>query len=130
MALLTTPNRTKSLSRNPWHIREYTADELTGLAKKYFTGVEMKGITGNEKIMQYYQRNKASVDRITRFDVFDLQHRLPASVLRVPYEFLNRWNRNKLKDAGDELVSSIVHSDYLVTDNADEALDLFLLVKK
>ena len=28
IALLTTPNRKLSLSRNPWHIREYLAAEL------------------------------------------------------------------------------------------------------
>src|SRR6185369_9737646 len=37
LALISTPNRPLSLSRNPWHEREYTADELTGLAKKYFS---------------------------------------------------------------------------------------------
>jgi len=130
IALLTTPNRIKSLSRNPWHIREYTSDELARLAKRHFLYVEMKGIAGNEKVLQYYQRNKKSVERVTRFDIFDLQHRLPAALLRVPYELLNRWNRNKLKDDGDELVRSIAHEDYLVTDHAGEALDLFLIVKK
>ena len=130
IALITTPNRPRSLSRNPWHTREYTAQELTDLAKKYFSSVEMKGITGNEKIQQYYERNKKSVDRIMRFDVLDLQHKLPASVLRVPYELLNRFNRNKLKDTADELVRSIRHEDYLLTDAAETALDLFLIAKK
>ena len=130
IALITTPNRPRSLSRNPWHTREYTAQELTDLAKKYFSSVEMKGITGNEKIQQYYERNKKSVDRIMRFDVLDLQHKLPASVLRVPYELLNRFNRNKLKDTADELVMSIRHEDYLLTDAAETALDLFLIAGK
>ena len=130
IALITTPNRPRSLSRNPWHTREYTAQELTDLAKKYFSSVEMKGITGNEKIQQYYERNKKSVDRIMRFDVLDLQHKLPASVLRVPYELLNRFNRNRLKVTADELVMSIRHEDYLLTDAAETALDLFLIAKK
>ena len=130
IALITTPNRPRSLSRNPWHTREYTAQELSDLAKNYFSSVEMKGITGNEKIQQYYERNKNSVDRIMRFDVLDLQHKLPASVLRVPYELLNRFNRNKLKDTADELVMSIRHEDYLLTDAAETALDLFLIAKK
>ncbi len=129
-AMLTTPNRPKSLSRNPWHVREYTTTELTDLAKTIFAQVEMKGITGNEKVMQYYERNKKSVARIMRFDIFNLQRRLPASVLRVPYELLNRWNRNKLKDSDDTLVRSIGHSDYLLIENAEEALDLLLIVKK
>ncbi len=130
VALMTTPNRPLSLSRNPWHIREYTAKELTDLAKKYFTQVEMKGVAGNEKIQKYYERNKRSVDRIMRFDILDLQHKLPASILRVPYELLNRFNRNKLKDTADELVMSIRHEDYLLTNDVDKALDLFLIASK
>ncbi len=130
MALLTTPNRPLSLSRNPWHIREYTSVELTNLAKKIFAQVEMKGITGNEKVMQYHERNRQSVQRIMRWDVFNLHYLLPAWLLQIPYEFLNRRNREKLIDSSDELVRSITHEDYPVTDNAVTALDLFLIVTK
>lgn len=130
IALLTTPNRPLSLSRNPWHVREYTATELTQLAQKYFRDVTMKGIGGNASVMEYYERNKKSVAKLMRWDVFNLQYKLPASWLRVPYEFMNRLNRNKLKDASDKLVASIRHEDYLLMDNAAEALDLFLMVKK
>ncbi len=130
LALLTTPNRPLSLSRNPWHVREYTAVELTHLAKSIFSTVEMKGVAGNEKVMQYYERNKKSVDRMMRWDIFNLQYKLPASWLRVPYEILNRMNRNKLSDAADELVKSIHHTDYILVDDASLALDLFLMVRK
>ena len=130
VALISTPNRPMSLSRNPWHEREYTATELTDLSKKYFSEVTMKGITGNDKVMMYHERNRASVNRIMRWDVFDLQHRLPAALLRVPYEMLNRLNRNKLKSGADDLVMSIHHQDYLLTDVAAQALDLFMIAKK
>jgi SAM-dependent methyltransferase len=129
-AWITTPNRPLSLSRNPWHIREYTSKELTDLATNYFRRVEMKGIAGNEKVMQYHERNRKSVNRLMRWDVLDLQYKLPATLLRVPYEFMNRLNRNKLKDQSDELVMSIDQSDYLLTDKAESALDLFLIVTK
>lgn len=130
IALLTTPNRPMSLSRNPWHIREYTATELTTLAQNFFSDVKMKGIAGNEKVMQYYERNKKSVDKMMRWDVLDLQYKLPAALLRVPYEWMNRLNRNKLKNASDELVASIHHEDYLLTESAETALDLLLIVRK
>lgn len=130
IALLTTPNRPMSLSRNPWHIREYTAQELADLAKQYFKEVTMKGVTGNGKVMEYYERNKKSVARLMRWDILDLQHKLPAVLLRMPYEFMNRMNRNKLKDSSDELVLSIRHEDYLLTEAASEALDLFLIARK
>lgn len=130
VALLTTPNRSMSLSRNPWHVREYLPEELTRLAQKLFSSVEMKGITGNDKVMAYYEENKKSVQRITRFDILKLQYRLPASFLRLPYEILNRWNRNKLQTTDNALVKSIHHDDYIVVDDATHALDLLLIVRK
>ena len=130
VVLITTPNRRMSLSRNPWHVREYSADELTTLTQTIFPNVEMKGISGNDKVMSYHERNKKSVAKIMRWDIFDLQHRLPAPLLRIPYDLMNRRNRNKLQNAADELVASISHEDYLVTNNASSALDLFLVAKK
>ena len=130
VALITTPNIKYSLSRNPWHIREYEAHELTDKASRFFKLVQMKGISGNEKVMEYYENNKASVHRITRFDILDLQYRLPAFMLKLPYEILNRMNRNKLQASADSLVASIQHSDYLVSDDAETSLDLLLIVRK
>ena len=130
VAVLTTPNIVKTLSRNPWHIREYTAPELTSLAAQYFDQVEMKGVGGNDKVWAYYEENKRSVEKITRFDIFNLQYRLPAALLRIPYDILNRMNRNKLNDANQSLVSDIQHEDYLLTEKAEEALDLFLILRK
>jgi SAM-dependent methyltransferase len=130
VALITTPNRKMSLSRNPWHVREYLADELNALAAKIFKHVEMKGITGNEKVMEYYEQNKKSVNRITRFDIFNLQYKLPASILRIPYEILNRYNRNKLQTGNNGLVTNIRHQDYVIVEDASNALDLLLIVRK
>ncbi|HQQ96908.1 MAG TPA: class I SAM-dependent methyltransferase [Cyclobacteriaceae bacterium] len=130
VALITTPNRPLSLSRNPWHIREYTADELNRLARRIFDQVEMRGITGNEKVMAYHARNRQSVQRLMRWDVLDLQYRLPAWLLRIPYDLMNRLNRNNLQQHSDELVRSITANDYLVTDDAAAALDLFVTLRK
>ncbi len=129
-ALLTTPNRKLSLTRNPWHVREYLPVELEQLARRYFDTTQMKGITGNEKVMQYYEENRKSVRRLMRWDIFNLQYRLPARLLQVPYEIMNRWNRNKLQSNEDALVRNITHNDYLVTEHAEEALDLLLIAKK
>ncbi|UII21838.1 class I SAM-dependent methyltransferase [Fulvivirga ligni] len=129
-ALITTPNIKKTLTRNPWHIREYKAGELEALAKSIFSKVDMKGVAGNEKVMEYYEMNKKSVQKITRFDVLNLQYRLPAPLLRIPYDILNRVNRNKLKTSNDSLVNQIHHTDYILSDNADESLDLFCIMEK
>lgn len=129
-ALITTPNIKKTLSRNPWHIREYTAKGLEDLAAGIFSNVTMKGISGDEKVMKYHDLNKKSVEKITRFDIFNLQYLLPSAVLKIPYELLNRFNRNKLKNANNQLVTDISHENYLFEDDDPENLDLFCIMEK
>ncbi len=130
-AYITTPNIRKTLTRNPWHIREYQPHELHNLAKEVFGGkCRLQGIGGNEKVWQYYEQNKASVKRITRFDILNLQYRLPSWMLRIPYEMLNRMNRNKLERASEGLAAEISYKDYVHVEDPEEALDLFLIVEK
>lgn len=129
-ALITTPNIKKSLTRNPWHIREYTARELEELTREVFSKVTPLGITGNEKALAYYEMNKKSVQKITRFDIFNLQYRLPDFILRIPYDILNRLNRNSLKNSDDELVRSITHEDWLLSEDPDSCIDLFYILEK
>ena len=129
-ALITTPNIKMSLSRNPWHIREYTSQQLSELANSVFPKVEMKGITGNDKVMIYYEDNKKSVNKMMKWDILNLQYRLPSFILKIPYEILNRMNRNKLSDANNALVNEIHHTDYLLNEDADQSLDLFCLMTK
>lgn len=130
MAIITTPNIELSLSRNPWHIREYKAMELADLSSGIFDKVITKGITGNSKVMMYHEDNRRSVAKIMRYDVLNLQHRLPAFLLKLPYEILNRMNRDTLKKGSNDLVESITFEDYLVTDNPEESLDLFYYLYK
>lgn len=129
-AIISTPNIRHTLSRNPWHIREYTGSELKQLCGGIFDKVEAKGIGGNDKVWSYHEANRKSVNKIMRFDIFDLQYRLPAAVLRMPYEILNRMNRNKLHKQGGSEVTDIRHEDYLVVDHPDKGLDLFYILEK
>ncbi|MFT6866737.1 MAG: ubiquinone/menaquinone biosynthesis C-methylase UbiE [Cyclobacteriaceae bacterium] len=129
-ALISTPNIKMTLSRNPWHTREYTGDELKTLASKYFKEVDMKGIAGSPKVLAYHEQNRASVNKIMKYDILNLQHRLPAALLRIPFDYLNRRNRNALQAQDNELVLSINQDDYFLNDQEDMNLDLFLIVKK
>lgn len=129
-ALIATPNIKMTLTRNPWHVREYKQDELEGLIKKYFGKVESQGIFGNEKIMEYYRKNAESVKKITRWDVFNLQHKLPRRVLQVPYDILNRRNRKKLLDGNTSLVQNIKSTDYFMDLANDNCFDFFCLATK
>ncbi|MTI30131.1 class I SAM-dependent methyltransferase [Xanthovirga aplysinae] len=129
-AIITTPNIKQTLTRNPWHEREYTAQELNTLCSPIFSKVDMKGIAGSARMMEYHEKNRESVRKITRFDIFNLQYRLPAPILRVPYDILNRLNRNRLKKSNDNLVSNINLNDFHLTTNMEECLDLFFVLYK
>jgi ubiquinone/menaquinone biosynthesis C-methylase UbiE len=128
--LLTTVNRKYSLTRNPWHVREYLSDELKGLILKHFGSIQTFGIHGNDKVMAYYEQNKKAVQRITRFDVFNLQYKLPRWMLQIPYDFANRLSRNLIQKTDNQLVSDITWQDYLISEDSQECLDFYFVAKK
>ena len=128
--VISTPNFTHTLSRNPWHEREYYPQQLIDLASGIFDKVEAKGIGGNQKVWDYHEANRKSVQKIMRFDIFDLQHKLPASVLRMPYEILNRMNRKKLHQEQGKSVVEITHEDFPLVEDPSKGLDLFYILWK
>ena len=128
--IVSTPNAPMSLTRNPWHVREYTAQQLLDLLKGQFTKVECLGVSGNGKVMEYYEQNRKGVERITRFDILDLQHRLPRWMLQIPYDILNRINRRRLLEQNTDLTCSITMQDYSIGEVNDQCFDLFYIAHK
>ena len=128
--ILTTVNKKFSLSRNPWHVREYHTLELKNLMESYFSIVDTLGVNGKEKVWDYYEKNKISVQKLMQWDVLDLQHKLPSWLLRIPYEYMNRKNRNKLMTEKNTEVSDIDWKDYYVCLKPDESLDFYFVGTK
>ncbi len=128
--IVTTPNKKMSLTRNPWHIREYTISELDNLLMGHFKSVKKMGVFGNSNIMEYYNLNKLLVKKITRFDIFNLQYELPRYLLQLPYDIFNRINRKKLLKNNTSLVSQISIDDYYMKDAIDDCFDLFFVSEK
>jgi 2-polyprenyl-3-methyl-5-hydroxy-6-metoxy-1,4-benzoquinol methylase len=130
LAIITTPNIKMSLTRNPWHVREYTRMELETLLTKYFPKVQMEGVYGSQRVNDYYERNKESVQKYKRLDIFNLEQRLPRKVLQFPYNILNRINRNSLHKSNDSLVADIHTKDYCLKIADDTCYDFFCLAYK
>ncbi len=128
--ILTTPNIQMSLTRNPWHVREYTPTQLKNLVAGIFNQVELKGVFGNAKVMEYYEANKKSVRKFTRLDIFNLQYRLPRRFLQIPYDILNRMNRQKLHKSNTSLSSDVGLIDYFLAEANEQCLDLFIIAQK
>lgn len=128
--IVSTPNIKTSLTRNPWHIREYTVGEFEQLLASSFENVEKKGVFGNDKIMAYYEENKKGVEKITRFDIFNLQYLLPRQLLQIPYDILNRRNRKKILNDNNDLVAQIKMDDYYMAEANEACFDLFYIAEK
>lgn len=128
--IVTTPNKKMSLTRNPWHIREYLVPELKALLLQSFEEVRTLGVYGDDTVMEYYWANKKAVERITRFDILNLQYNLPRWCLQIPYDIMNRWNRKKMLNSDNEMVSKIKMTDYFLADAGNDCLDLFYVAEK
>lgn len=127
--IVSTPNRPMSLTRNPWHVREYTAEQFASLLSS-FSSVERRGVEGNERVWEYYEKNRESVHRIMRFDVLRMQWWLPRWILKIPYDIMNRLNRRRLHSANKSLTEGIAMEDYSVVDVHDKCFDLFYIATK
>jgi ubiquinone/menaquinone biosynthesis C-methylase UbiE len=128
--IMTTPNIKMSLTRNPWHIREYNLQQMGNIVKSVFEKFELKGIFGNEKVMDYYQKNKESVAKITRWDILNMQYWVPGWLLRIPYDILNRFNRQNLQDHNKDIVNTVEYTDYKIEESNNKCLDHFVVATK
>ncbi len=128
--IITTPNIKMSITRNPWHIREYSVEQFKNLLSKYFSQVEPMGVYGNEKSDAYYENNKKSVQKVLRWDILRMNRWLPRQVLQVPYDIMNKRNRKKLMHENTDLANSFTHEDFFVKKADDKCFDLFYVATK
>ena len=128
--ILTTPNKLMSLTRNPWHFREYIPNEMQEILETSFKDINIKGVFGLGKAMDYYEKNKKAVEKITRWDIFNLQYLLPRFLLQIPYDIFNRINRQKLQDNNHDLVDKVTINDFCIKPMTDKCFDYFCIATK
>jgi ubiquinone/menaquinone biosynthesis C-methylase UbiE len=128
--LVTTPNVKKSLARNPFHVHEYTFEEMRKEVSDLTSAFQLKGLNGNQRVNSYYAENGKFVRMILRFDILGLHKRLPASWLTAPYNFITNLMRNKLKEKVST-TTDISTSDFLLQEqDLDATWDIYLIAEK
>jgi SAM-dependent methyltransferase len=128
--IVSTPNIKMSLTRNPWHVREYTVEGFAQLLESKFSSVDKLGVFGRGKVMKYYGNNRRSVARVARWDILGMRNWLPRWLLKVPYDILNRINRRRLLADDRELTAGITMDDYFLAPATDECFDLFYTARR
>jgi SAM-dependent methyltransferase len=81
VALLTTPNRITSDRVNPYHVREYLADELAERLQPRFGAVELRGVGATDPVRRVLEARSRRIRRIMRLDPLRLRERLPRGLV-------------------------------------------------
>jgi 2-polyprenyl-3-methyl-5-hydroxy-6-metoxy-1,4-benzoquinol methylase len=127
--MLTTPNALKSFSENPYHVREYTSDQLRALLEQVFSEVEIHGMHGNEKVAAFDAGRERAVKKILRLDTLGLRNLLPESVTNFAFANLSVLVRRSARRES-AITGAIRPEDFEVRSDAlDEALDFVALCR-
>jgi 2-polyprenyl-3-methyl-5-hydroxy-6-metoxy-1,4-benzoquinol methylase len=128
--VLTTPNRPASVSENPYHVREYTADELAALLRPHFSHVEVKGIVGSDRVYAFERARGAQAQRILRLDPLGLRHRLPRRLVRWVFARLALVVRSRVA-SGDAGLVALEEDDFSIADREPpQWLDLLAIARR
>ncbi|MGE4426847.1 MAG: class I SAM-dependent methyltransferase [Solirubrobacteraceae bacterium] len=130
VAVLVTPNRL-TFARpdeivDPYHEIEYDVPTLRALLDDRFAEVEILGLHGSERYLEFQDGEKARMERLLRLDRCGLRHRMPRWVMRLAYDTALTLTRR----GGDEQSASITADDFrLGADDVDDSLDLVAVVR-
>ena len=126
-ALLTTPNRLTSDGVNPYHVHEYTGEELAGLLFRYFEDVALQGIGMSAPVRAYMDARSARIRKIMRLDPLGLRERLPRALVEKLFAFFARVVRRRTHDGdGTPDVSS---QDFPIGPARPDDIDLVALCR-
>jgi 2-polyprenyl-3-methyl-5-hydroxy-6-metoxy-1,4-benzoquinol methylase len=129
LALVTTPNARTSDGVNPYHLHEYTADELAACLGKRFGEVEMRGIHPTEPVRRALEERSRRIRRIVKLDPLGLRDRLPRRLVEWLFaRFALLVRRPGRRPAGGE--AEVTWRDFPVGPADDSCLDLLALCRR
>jgi ubiquinone/menaquinone biosynthesis C-methylase UbiE len=128
--LCSTPNAKMSIARNPFHVHEYTFNEMKQEMGKVFPNAQIKGVQGNKAVNKYYKDNAKWAKKILRLDPLGVHKMIPASWLVAPYNFLTTMMRKNIKEENSDTLNISTKDFFLTTENLDETWDIFVVARK
>jgi ubiquinone/menaquinone biosynthesis C-methylase UbiE len=128
--LCTTPNVKMSIARNPFHVHEYTFEEIKNETVKVFSNFHLQGLQGNDTVNKYYEENAKWAKKILRFDPLGLHKMVPANWLVKPYNYLTSLMRNNLKETNNTTTEITTKDFFVTTDRLDFTWDIYLIAYK
>jgi len=128
VAVVTTPNRATSDGENPFHVREYLAQELEALLRSHFGDVVVRGVAGRGAVAAYYQARLDRIRRITRLDPLGIRRRLPRGLVEWAFARLARVVRAGIRRGPG--IPDASWRDFPVTHEVADCLDLLAVCRE
>lgn len=130
-AVFVTPNRL-TFGRpdeiiDPFHFREFDAQELAALCRPFFAEVRMAGLAGSERYRALVAVEHARLDRLLGRDPLRLRRLVPRRGRQVLYDAL----LNRARQDPDPAAAAITEDDFsVVEDELDGVLDVIAVCRR
>ena len=125
--LISTPNADFSDGENPFHIHEYTSEELRETLLPFFEEVEMLGVSATGEALKYHEDRLARIRRIVRIDPLGLRRRLPTALVEFLFARLALIVRRGVGAA--ESLPRIALENFPIEKAHVRSLDLFAVCR-
>jgi 2-polyprenyl-3-methyl-5-hydroxy-6-metoxy-1,4-benzoquinol methylase len=129
LVLVTTPNILTSDGVNPYHVHEYTSDELASTLGTRFEAVDVQGIRASDRARRVLEQRSQRIRRVMRLDPLRLRDRLPRPLVEWLFaQFALLVRRPSPATSSDE--PEMDHHDFPAGDATDDCLDLLAMCRK
>ena len=130
VAVLVTPNRLTFARADeiidPYHYVEYDPRQFERLLTPFFRDVEVAGIFGSERYLEFVAREHGRLDKLLRLDPLRLRRLLPRRARQRLYD----WRLGRERRDDDPAAEAIEAGDFhLAGEGLDTALDVMAVCR-
>lgn len=111
---------------DPFHFIEFSADQLEALCRRSFGEVEVSGVFGSDRYMEFHDEERVKLDRLLSWDPLRLRRFVPVRVKQFLYDAILRRVR---RDSDPKLEDITVDDFRRSTQDVDECIDLIAVCR-
>lgn len=121
--LVTTPNRLTSVGENPYHVQEYSPDELRALFGRRFAEVTILGYHGSVTAVRHWRLRERVVGALLCLDFLRLRNRFSRTlILRLyPMAYRVSWAIRRVLGKLIGIPQELTLQDFFISDQHPEA---------
>lgn len=124
-----TPNRPADFE-NPFHVYLFEQAQLASMLRLFFDDVEVKGLQGDEALQADFATRRASGEKLLRYDVLNLRHRIPRKAYVWSYEHALPLVYRALGSKVSGVGSGLDHTHLFLTDEVDDSTPVLFAIAR